>query len=61
MPEVVLRIIRKMVDFDVSSHPQQLVQVGGWLTGIHVNLIIRKAWRIEWFLIRGYFINKKTR
>ena len=34
--QVVLCIIRKMVDLDVVAHPQQLVQARVRLTGIHV-------------------------
>ena len=48
MPHVVLGIVRKMVDFDVVAHLQQLVQARGWLTGIHVNRIVRLTWRLKW-------------
>ena len=37
MPQIVLGIIREMVDLDVVAHPQQLVQARGRLTRIHVS------------------------
>ncbi len=61
VPQIVLIIARKMVHLDVVAHLQQLVQARGWLTGIHVNWIIRLTWRLKMGSKVRLFIYKTTR